>query len=166
VHGDKKLLNKAYTDKFRDNVERRIRSRGVDLILDDYIDSLTASTTRKGVPLDADLIVPARGPKPNTEWIGSSLGEDVVTERGLVRIKPTMQVAGYPGIFALGDIIDFPEQKQLGKYPAHSAVVAANIKSFLNGKQLGKEYKGQGEMIVVTMGKVWLFDLSHFVIVN
>ena len=30
VHGDKQLLNPAYPDKFRRNIERRVRARGID----------------------------------------------------------------------------------------------------------------------------------------
>lgn len=154
MHGDKSLLNKAYPDKFRHNVEKRIRSRGVDVILDDYIDSLDGSTTRKGVQLDTDLVVFARGARPNTSWIAPSLGEEAVTKQGFIRVKPTLQVDGYPSIFAVGDAIDYPEQKQLGKYTAHAEVVTANLSSFVKNKQPSKEYKGQSEMILVTMGKV------------
>ena len=158
------LLNQVYPDKYRLDVERRIRSRGVKLILDDFLEATsseaTKATTRKGVELDADLVVTARGARPNTSWIVSSLGEDVANERGYLHVKPTMQLTSYPNIFALGDVIDFPEQKQAGKYPAHAAVVSANIVTLLKGAEPRKVYKAQPEMIALTMGKVRrLFNL-------
>ncbi|KAF8527679.1 FAD/NAD(P)-binding domain-containing protein [Gautieria morchelliformis] len=169
VHGGKKLLNKAYPDKVRKDVERRIRHRGVEVILDDFIDPLpegTPVTTRKGVKLNADLIVPARGGRPNTSWIVDALGKDVADERGFLHIKPTLQLAAHPTIFAMGDAIDFPEQKQFGKYPVHIGVVAANVSSVLNGVQPKKEYKGQADILVLTMGSTggvsffgWLWGL-------
>jgi apoptosis-inducing factor 2 len=157
VHGGSKLLNKAYPDKVRNNAENRIRLRGVEVILDDFVDPPpegTPVTTRKGVELDADLVVPARGGRPNTSWIVESLGEDVADEQGLLHVKPTLQLAAHPTIFALGDVIDFPEQKQFGKYPVHIGIVAANVSSLLNGAQPMKEYKGQAEILVLTMGSV------------
>lgn len=135
-------------------MEDNIRSRGVKVILDDYIDSLSASTTRKGTELDADLVISARGPRPNTSWIISSLGDDVATETGHIHVRPTLQLNKYPSIFALGDIINNPEQKQLAKSYAHAAVVAANITSLLNGAQPTKVYNGSMEMILVTTGMV------------
>lgn len=56
-------------------------------------------------------------------------------------------------MFALGDIIDWPEQKQAAKTKAHADVVAANIQSYLTGQPLSKVYKGSPEMIVVPLGK-------------
>lgn len=154
MHGDKKLLNKAYPDKVRNSLERGVRSIGVNLILGDFVDSLSASTTRKGVKLDADLIVSARGPRPNTSWIISSLGNDIATDRGHLHVKPTLQLDAYPNIFALGDVIDLPEQKQLVKCGSQVPIVAANISSILSGSQPVKVYKGSVEMIMVTLGRV------------
>ncbi|KAF8575725.1 FAD/NAD-P-binding domain-containing protein [Ramaria rubella] len=153
VHGGKKLLNDAYPDKFRADTERRIRALGVDLILDDYIDTFPASATRKGVALDADLVLSARGSTPNTSWIASSLGGGVLTEQGRLRIKSTLQLDAYPNIYALGDVIDFPEQKQLGKYGGHVSVAATNIQSSLTGSKPKQLYKGGFEVIFITMGK-------------
>ena len=65
VQGDSSLLNATYPDKYRQRVEKGIRARGVDIILNDYIDtfdvgSITKGTgvkTRKGVEVEADLVV-------------------------------------------------------------------------------------------------------------
>ena len=63
MHGDKALLNSAYPDKFRRNIERRVRDRGINLVLGDYIDAIPEAgvvglTTRSGQNFaDADLVV-------------------------------------------------------------------------------------------------------------
>lgn len=61
---------------------------------------------------------------------------------------------GHPGIFALGDVIDWDEQKQAAKGANHLAVVAPNVQSYLEGKPLKKVYKGSPEMILIPLGKV------------
>ena len=154
MHAGEKLLNPTYPDKFRKDVQRRVRTNGIRLILDDYVDSFPASATRKGIPLDADLIVAARGGRPNSSFIAASLGKDAVTERGFVRIRPTMQLVDYPNIFALGDVIDFPEQKQLAKVAGHLNVIAPNVLSVLQGEEPKKVYKGGFEAIFITLGQV------------
>lgn len=70
VQGDSSLLNAAYPDKYRRRVEKGIRARGVEIILNDYIDTFevgpvtegTGVKTRKGVEVEADLVV-----SPNCE---------------------------------------------------------------------------------------------------
>lgn len=63
VHSEKQLLNDVYPDKWRQDIERRVRKRNIDLILGDRLDSFpepgaVGVTTRNGKQLrDADLIV-------------------------------------------------------------------------------------------------------------
>ena len=62
VHRDKLLLNPAYPDKYRKDIERRTRARGIDIILGDEVEDLTESvsgvTTKHGRSIpDADLLV-------------------------------------------------------------------------------------------------------------
>ncbi|CAL1709321.1 unnamed protein product [Somion occarium] len=158
VHSEKQLLNDVYPDKWRQDIERRVRKRNIDLILGDRLDSFpepgaVGVTTRNGKQLrDADLIIPAFGARPNTAYL-SSLDTTVLSEQGFVKVKPTLEVVNHPSVFALGDIIDWPEQKQAAKTKAHADVVAANIQSYLTGQPLSKVYKGSPEMIVVPLGK-------------
>lgn len=57
------LLKSTYPDKYRQDVEARLRRHGVDMIFDDRVETIPAPgaagvTTRKGVVLpDADLVV-------------------------------------------------------------------------------------------------------------
>jgi len=111
----------------------------------------TGVTTRNGRRLDADMVVSARGPRPNTGFI-STLGPDALTKDGFVRVQPTLQLKGHPNIFAGGDAIDWQEQKQEGKAGKHAGVIAANVLAYVEGKPL-QEYKGSIEMIAVTNGR-------------
>jgi NADH dehydrogenase FAD-containing subunit len=76
-----------------------------------------------------------------------------LNDTGLIRVRPTLQLADYDDIFAAGDVIDWKEQKQSAKSSAHGLLIGANIQAKLNGGKL-KDYKGSTEMIVLTNGKV------------
>ena len=99
------------------------------------------------------LQVPAYGAKPNAQWIGS-LGAGVLSEGGRVKVKSTLELLDHPGVFALGDILEWPEQKQAGKVMFHAGIVAPNLVSFLEGKPQKKIYKGTPEGIIIPIGKV------------
>ena len=107
------------------------------------------------------------GTRPNTGYVGSSLGPDVLADNGCVKVKSTLQLPDHPDIFAMGDMIDWPEVKQSLKANRHSLIVSANVLNYLNGKPL-KEYKGSTEVLVLTGGKVcaskvfWEPSLNRF----
>ncbi|KAH8120013.1 FAD/NAD-binding domain-containing protein [Phellopilus nigrolimitatus] len=166
VYPDKKItivqagslpLNDVYPDRFRKDIERRWHKRGIDFIFNDRVEHFPDQTsgsikTTNGKIIEADIVVPARGGKPNTSLL-RSLGDDVFDAQGYVKIAPTLQLPSYPDIFAAGDIIAFKEQKTLAKVPGHAAVVAANIISLVNGQQPKKTYAGTFEGLFVTNGK-------------
>ena len=85
----------------------------------------------------------------------------MLNSRKFVRVRPTLQLQEYTDIFALGDIIDWKEQKQVAKAWGHAGIVAANVDAHLSGRKL-KDYKGSPEMILITNGKVWLFCFLTF----
>jgi NADH dehydrogenase FAD-containing subunit len=157
VQGDNLLTNKTYPDKFRKALDTSLRARGVEIVYNDFIDDIPADgvvgvTTRNGKQLDADLVVSTKGPRPNTAFI-ATLGSDTITDRGFVKVKPTLQLLSHSDIYAAGDVIDWAEQKQAAKTQGHAAVVTANILSDLAGEKPVKEYKGAYELIVITNGK-------------
>ncbi|KAF8154820.1 hypothetical protein B0H34DRAFT_538842 [Crassisporium funariophilum] len=156
VHDQELLLNEAYPKGFRKTVARGVRKRDVNVILNDRVEDLTISDvgviqTRNGRKLVADLVVPCRGPRPNSSFV--TLAPGTLSESGHVRVSSTMQVFKYPRIFAGGDVIEWDEQKQVTKYSLHASVIAQNVMAVLNKKQPSALYHGNYELISITNGK-------------
>jgi NADH dehydrogenase FAD-containing subunit len=83
-----------------------------------------------------------------------SLDSGVLNARGQIKVKDTFQLESYPNIYAVGDVIDWSEQKQVVKAMKHAEVAAANILSQVNGGSPKKKYTNQPELIVIINGKV------------
>jgi len=155
----KLLLNSTYPEKFRNAVAKTAAGRGVQLVLEDSVADLPEGgggvvdgiTTVKGVVIPADLVTATRGWTPNTSFLANI--PDVLNERGQVKTLPTFQSVAAPHIFALGDITDYKEQKQLAKIFTQVPIVSSNILSLLQGKTPGSRYNGGMEAIVLTSGK-------------
>ncbi|KAG7092534.1 hypothetical protein E1B28_008884 [Marasmius oreades] len=162
IHREKLLLNDAYPHKVREAIQKQLESRNVKVILDNMVseDLIPGPSnnipvpTRNGRTLRPDLVVRTWGGRPNTQFMGSSLGQNALTPRGHIKVKPTLQLIDHPNIFAAGDIIDWQEQKTSMKTSmGHVPVVVKNVTSFLNGKNVNALYKGSMEMIVIVNGK-------------
>ncbi|KAF9654184.1 FAD/NAD-P-binding domain-containing protein [Thelephora ganbajun] len=159
VHSQTLILNQTYPVKFRKMVGTQFRARNIEFILNDVVESFPESDSgevglKSGQKVHADLIVRTSGPRPNTEFLESSLGSDILTEEKFVRVSPQLQVFSHPSVFVAGDIVDWPEEKQFGKTVGQAAVVAENIISYLTDRPLKKKYTGSPEAIVLTNGKV------------
>ncbi|KAF4570981.1 hypothetical protein EYR36_001749 [Pleurotus pulmonarius] len=158
IQGGNHLLNDVYPLRFRTFAEQGLVERDIKLVLNDYLDdiptdSFTSVKTRSGTTIKADVVFNTRGGRPNTEFI-KSLGPDVLTPEGLVKVRPTLQLLAYDDIFAGGDILDVKEQKQYAKAVNHANVLAANIlASIARANAKLKPYKGSSELIVITIGK-------------
>ncbi|KAG6878815.1 hypothetical protein C0992_007470 [Termitomyces sp. T32_za158] len=165
VHCHERLLNKTYPNKFRDDVQQRVIALGVTLILGDVVPEAALTSrkvvTRNGITLTPDLIVPCRGPHPNTGLLVSAFGHRVLTPSGHVRIFRTFQLPEHPHIFACGDIADLKEQRQIEKYQSHAAVVAKNVLSLLKCQPAQENYKGRPEIFLLSLGKV---DKLHIIL--
>ncbi|KAF7436511.1 hypothetical protein PC9H_003344 [Pleurotus ostreatus] len=156
VQGSDHLLNDAYPLKFRTYAEKNITKRGIKVVLNEYIDDIPTGTftsikTRSGKTITADTVLQARGGRPRTEFI-KTLGPDVLTDGGQVKVRPTLQLASYDNIFAGGDILDIKEEKQVAKALGHVQVLTTNILASISNKPL-KPYKGSTELILITNGK-------------
>ena len=93
----------------------------------------------------------SRGWTPNTAIFSNIPG--LLNERGQVKTLPTFQTAVAPHIFAVGDITDIDEQKQLAKTGGHATTVIANILSLLQGRPAAANYGGGFEGIALISGR-------------
>ena len=179
VHARDNLLSDAYPAKYRDRVKAGVAARKVDMVLGEFVEGFPPSGSgelvfKSGKRLNASLVVSSSrrahftssagrcqvvtsGPKPNTEFIGESLGSEALTKTKLVKVEKTLQLASHPAIFAVGDIIDWDEQKQAAKAIGHAPVVVANVVNLLAGRPVRKEYRGFPEVIAIANGKVGKF---------
>lgn len=89
-----------------------------------------------------------------------SLGSSVLTPRGQIKIEKTFQVKSYPNIYAIGDVIDWAEQKQAAKAAKHAQIAATNVIAQLSTGAPKTSYSGQPELIIITNGKVGCSPLS------
>ncbi|CAE6405149.1 unnamed protein product [Rhizoctonia solani] len=159
VHGGTQLMNKTYPAKFRKSLLDALTKKGAQVILGDKVSSDTLPqdgyvTTQSGKRIRADLVIPATGGRPNTAVV-STLDPSVVTKIGTVLVTPELRVklsSGAQNVWAIGDIIEWAEQKMVFKASTgHAPTVAKNILASIQG---GKEaqYEGKPEMIFVTLG--------------
>jgi len=77
-------------------------------------------------------------------------------------MRPTLQLESHPSIWAVGDILDFPEGKRAAKAKAQFGVLIPNLLTFLRDKdaKLTKAYTSSPENIVLTTGAVSILFLS------
>jgi len=139
-------------------VGKLFEARNIEFVLNDVVETFPNSDSgevglKSGRKLQADLIVRTSGPRPNTEFLASSLGEDILNEEKFVHVSPQLQVVNHPSVFAAGDIVEWEEEKQFGKAAGQAVIVADNIMSYLAGKPLKKRYTGWPEIIILTNGK-------------
>jgi len=179
VHAQDNLLNGTYPAKYRNYVKAGVVARKIELVLGEYVVEFPPSGSgelvfKSGNKLNAGLVVITSGPKPNTAFIGQSLGPETLAENKLVKVEKTLQLAAHPAIFAVGDIIDWKEQKQAAKANGHAPVVVTNVVSLLADRPVRKEYGGFPEMIMITNGKnggsaylpfLWGIILGNFITV-
>ena len=176
VHARDNLLSDAYPAKYRNRIKAGVAARKVDMVLGEFVEEFPPSGSgdlvfKSGNKLKAGLVVRlprhtlftnstgrfqvvTLGPKPNTDFIRESLGPEALTKTNFVKVEKTLQLSSRPAIFAVGDIVDWEEQKQATKAIGHAPVVVANIVNLLAGRPVRKEYGGFPEVIAIANGKV------------
>ncbi|KAF6751673.1 hypothetical protein DFP72DRAFT_1135513 [Ephemerocybe angulata] len=159
VHSRELLLNDVYPDFWRKQVNASLERRNIRLVLGERVDDIEPKngviTTRSGKEIPADLVIPTRGPRPNTDFVASSLGTDSLTPSGHVKVLPTMQLVNHPRIFAAGDIVDWNEQKSARKAFGHAKIVWANLQTLLAAPHATNltTYRGSYEALPLTNGR-------------
>jgi len=71
---------------------------------------------------------------------------------GTLPVTAHLQLVGQPTVWAVGDVTDVPENKRATAARAHAQVVAANIRSVLEGNEPTAVYTAAPELFVVPLG--------------
>lgn len=92
----------------------------------------TVTWTTGQPPTCADAVIWAIGRvTPNTAWLpGGMLGD-----RGFVAVEPTLQVRGYPDVFAVGDVAATDPLRTSARNRGH-ALLARNVRARMAGRPL------------------------------
>jgi apoptosis-inducing factor 2 len=109
-----------------------------------------AVTTEAGVEVTADIWFRCYGVVPNSDYLGEALSHARQAD-GFIDVTPTLQVAGQPTVFALGDL-STADAKMAGFAARQAAVVADNINALAQGRSELSDYQSMGVAIAVPIG--------------
>ncbi|MCK5050493.1 MAG: NAD(P)/FAD-dependent oxidoreductase [Candidatus Cloacimonetes bacterium] len=101
--------------------------------------------------------------------IPTNMGDDVIERSGLgddlnfvPTHKHTLQSKKKENIFVIGDATDLPSSKAGSVAHFQADVLTKNIKNFINGKELVKEFDGHANCFIESgFGKAFLIDFNY-----
>ncbi|KAH8197572.1 hypothetical protein TruAng_008256 [Truncatella angustata] len=148
VHSRSQLMP-LYHEKLDLIIKERCEELGVKLVLGSRVvmpasglePDATSIQLQNGTTVSADVIVPAVGQTPNTQFLSgltpSSKDSLINPANRFIRVRPTLQFQDpkYPNIFAVGDIADSGAHKAARPGAAQAAVVAKNVVAMVEGKE-------------------------------
>ncbi len=112
----------------------------------------TTVTTTAGEELAADIWFRAYGVRTNSDYLADG-AIAVRNAAGQVPVTATLQVAGHPNVYALGDLTDLPEAKMAGYAMQHAEVVVTNLLAALRGETPPATYTPASEpMVLLPLG--------------
>jgi apoptosis-inducing factor 2 len=133
----------AYHPRIWQRIQSRLTELGVGLhpghraalangFVGDQITSEPVHWSTGQPPASAEAVLWAIGRvHPNTDWLPPQL----LDEHGFVRVTPELQVAGHPGVFAIGDVAATDPLRSSARNRG-DALVARNIRAELAGRRL------------------------------
>jgi NADH dehydrogenase FAD-containing subunit len=131
----------GYHPGTRERIEHRLTEAGVRLypghraVLPADHDEITSGPIGFSTgqpPAEADAVLWAVGRVlPNTDW----LPPDVLDDDGFVRVTPQLQVPGYPGVYAVGDVAATDPLRTSARNGG-GALVARNILAEFESRRL------------------------------
>jgi NADH dehydrogenase len=138
--------------------QRRLTEMGVDVRLNCPVESITPDAVHlhDGTVVPGCTTVWAAGVRGDPQAEGSGLP---TAARGRVAVEPTLQVPGFPEVYAVGDLAYFEEDGQMLPMVAQVALqgavrAAENIKRQLAGEEpLPFHYHDRGTMATIGRNK-------------
>ncbi len=156
------------SDRERMTISKHLTKLGVMLMEDSLIVEIGDGFVKlkNGQLLEGDMVVWTAGIKAN-EFLKSII-DLPLTDKGKIIIDENLQVGGWENVFAVGDNQEFIDPKTQKPVPgmAYTAieqgkVVARNILSILNGKNLKPYRPSYGAWIAPVGGKFALAKLGR-----
>jgi NADH dehydrogenase FAD-containing subunit len=154
------VLGGPYLSELKAELRRQLVEARVELILGSPLrqapptepgDLTTFTvTTEAGTEVTADIWFRCYGVVPNSDYLGEALASARRSD-GFIEVGPTLQVAGQPTVFAVGDI-STADSKMAGFAGRQAATVAENINSLARGRSDLAHYESVGVAIAVPIG--------------
>lgn len=159
---DQLLGQAAYTDELRREISDQLNELGVRVLTGSELAYLPPHNvgelghftvaTKNGEAVEADIWFQCFGALPNTGYLVGTQYAQILNPDGSVHVSPTMQVAGYTNLYAVGDITDVRESKRADAARQQARVVIANIASQLEGKTPEITYQPTKEWVILPLG--------------
>ena len=155
------LTTGDYLPELRSAIRSQLEARGVSFALGSplgYLPPVDVGVlapfpvhTRAGRRIDADLWFRCYGNQPVTDYLVGDLAAARLPD-GSVAVGSTLNVRGFPTVFAIGDITDVPESKRASAAIAHAHVAAANIRTLIEGGEPVAVHAAAAELVVLPLG--------------
>jgi NADH dehydrogenase FAD-containing subunit len=155
------VLANRYSAEFRAEVRRQLDERGVEFVLGSPlvaepseprgVRGSVVATTQDGRELSADIWFRCYGVTPVSDYLGETLSA-ARTVTGHVLVTEHLRLPGQDGVFAIGDVTAIAEGKQASAAARHAEVVAANIRTLIDGGAELTPYEADAPMLVLPLG--------------
>ncbi|MEU9354679.1 FAD-dependent oxidoreductase [Streptomyces griseoloalbus] len=156
------LANGAFPEQFHTELHAQLDQLGIELLLGTSLRELPSSipgvageftvTTDSGADLTADVWFACYGATVNSGFLGEDLSGALRADRRIA-VTPELRVQGQETVFAVGDITAVPELKMARLAQKHAEVVAANIRTLVEGgSELTAYVTEDADSIVLPLG--------------
>jgi glutathione reductase (NADPH) len=135
------LFLRGFDDDLRSGLAIEMRKRGIDLHFAKTIERIERipsglrATLSDGGSLEADVVMSAKGRKPNTRGIGLEQAGVVLDSEGAVRVDPLSR-SSVPNIYAIGDCTN-----RLQLTPVAIAEARAFVETVFRGNPTPMDYR-------------------------
>ncbi len=154
------ILGGPYKPELKAELRRQLIAARVELILGSPLRQAPPTqpaelrtftvTTEAGTDVIADIWFRCYGVVPNSDYLGAALLPARRAD-GFIEVGPTLQVAGQPTVFAIGDIST--ADSKMAAFAGRQATIAAhNINALAEGRSDLAHYASWGVGIAVPIG--------------
>lgn len=176
IHAGEKLLDRVagLDPKVPQVALERCKEAGIEVILGERAElsdglrfkgwaAQQTLKTDKGREIQADVVLAVTGNSGFNSSPLKSLNPNVITAKGDIDTLPTLQIKGFPHMFAFGDVSSQSVNKQAAETSFQLSTLVANLKAVVSGKPATKEVKPSSDaFIVVSMGSKGGFGQTPF----